>query len=276
MFSEQRPTAFILAATNHGPLIVNRNDYAMVDGRPCYGVGFNLLETGSFDGSEVEFLLSLLRVQRQRLGDGVIFLDCGANIGVFSIEAGRMMTHWGTVHAFEPQDFIFYALAGNIALNNLFNVQAHGVALGAADEVITIPSVNYSQPGSYGSLEIKEPATSMLSIGQSVDYTPETGRQVRQITLDGLNLKRVDLLKIDVESMEIDVLMGARLIIKTFRPLIWVETLKTDAQRIKDLLGEYDYRFFDAGLNMLAVPADDSELLKRFWVNEENVLFVTV
>lgn len=107
MFSEQRPTAFILAATNHGPLIVNRNDYAMVDGRPCYGVGFNLLETGSFDGSEVEFLLSLLRVQRQRLGDGVVFLDCGANIGVFSIEAGRMMTHWGTVHAFEPQDFIF-------------------------------------------------------------------------------------------------------------------------------------------------------------------------
>ncbi|KVT78857.1 hypothetical protein WT25_20185 [Burkholderia territorii] len=92
MFPEQRAISFILASTNHGTLIVNRNDYAMVDGRPCYGVGLNLLEAASFDSSEVEFLLSLLRVQRQRLGDGVVFLDCGANIGVFSVEAGRMMT----------------------------------------------------------------------------------------------------------------------------------------------------------------------------------------
>lgn len=276
MFSEQRAISFILAATNHGTLIVNRNDYAMVDGRPAYGVGLNLLETASFDGSEVEFLLSLLRVQRQRLGDGVVFLDCGANIGVFSVEAGRAMTQWGTVHAFEPQDFIFYALAGNVALNNLFNVHAHHVALGAVNEVITIPHVNYGKPGSYGSLEIRKPDNPVLSVGQRLDYTPENGRQVRQIALDALHLERVDLLKIDVESMELDVLMGARSIIEASEPLIWVEILKTDKQRIKNFLGQWDYRFFEVGQNMLAVPGSDPELLKRFWMDERNVLFVKV
>ncbi|WP_175891652.1 FkbM family methyltransferase [Burkholderia cepacia] len=276
MFQEQRAIPFILASTNHGTLIVNRNDYAMVEGQPCYGVGLNLLEKASFDGSEVEFVLSLLRVQRQQRGDGVVFLDCGANIGVFSVEAGRMMTQWGSVHAFEPQDFIFYALAGNIAINNVFNVQAHHVALGATNETITIPHVNYCKPGSYGSLEIRKPESPVLSVGQPLDYTPNKGRPVRQIVLDDLNLPRVDLLKIDVESMEVDVLMGARSIIRMCQPLIWVETLKTDAQRIKNLLREWDYRFFDAGINMLAVPGGDSELLKRFWVDEHNVLFVTV
>lgn len=76
--------------------------------------------------------------------------------------------------------------------------------------------------------------------------------------------------------MEIDVLLGAREIIKSSRPLIWVEILKTDSQRIKDILSEYDYHFFAAGQNMLAVPGGDSELLSRFWVNEQNVLFVNV
>ncbi|KVT78856.1 hypothetical protein WT25_20180 [Burkholderia territorii] len=180
------------------------------------------------------------------------------------------------MHAFEPQDFIFYALAGNVAINKLFNVQAHNVALGATNEIITIPRVNYCKPGSYGSLEIKKPESPMLSVGQPLDYTPERGRQVSQIALDELNLQRVDLLKIDVESMEVDVLMGARSLIRTCQPLIWVEILKTDAQRIKDLLGEWDYRFFDAGQNMLAVPSGDNELVERFWVSEQNVLFVKV
>jgi FkbM family methyltransferase len=274
MFAEQRPISFILAATNHGTLIVNRNDYALFNGQPDYGVGKDLLETSSFDGDELRFLMSLLRVQRERLGDGVVFLDCGANIGVFSVELGRMMTHWGAVLAFEPQDFIFYALAGNIALNNLFNVQAHNVALGANDDVITIPRVNYCQPGSYGSLEIKQPDRQTWSVGQPLDYAPENGRRVRQITLDGLNFPRVDLMKIDVESMEVEVLMGARSILEKHKPLIWVETLKTDPQRIKDLLSGYGYQFFEVQKNMLAVPGSDSDLLKRFWMNEQNTLFV--
>jgi hypothetical protein len=50
-----RPIAFIIASTNHGTLIVNRNDYRMVDKDRGYGVGFQLLSTSNFDPSEVEF-----------------------------------------------------------------------------------------------------------------------------------------------------------------------------------------------------------------------------
>jgi FkbM family methyltransferase len=277
MFSEQRSISFILAATNHGTLIVNRNDGANVGGRqPHYGVGPSLLETASFDGPKVEFLLALLRVQRQRLGDGVVFLDCGANVGVFSIEAGRMMTQWGAVHAFEQQNFVFYALAGNVAINNLFNVQVHNVALGAANEIISIPQVDYRKPVSYGSQDIKESASPSQLVAQSPDHAPENECLVRQIALDELGLRRLDLVKIDLESKKLDVLRGARSVIGVCRPLIWMEIFETDVPAVKDLLTRWDYRLFETGQNMLAVPGNDSELLKRFWFDEHNVLFVNV
>jgi FkbM family methyltransferase len=53
-----------------------------------------------------------------------VAIDCGANIGVHTTQWARLMTGWGRVVAFEPQERIYYALAGNIAINNCFNVRA--------------------------------------------------------------------------------------------------------------------------------------------------------
>ena len=49
MQSIGRNLAFVLASSNHGTMIVNRNDYRMVDAERGYGVGFQILQTGSFD-----------------------------------------------------------------------------------------------------------------------------------------------------------------------------------------------------------------------------------
>jgi FkbM family methyltransferase len=44
-----------------------------------------------------------------------VAVDVGANVGAFTVLWGRHMMGWGSVHAFECQERIFYALAGNIA-----------------------------------------------------------------------------------------------------------------------------------------------------------------
>lgn len=276
MFIEQHPVSFVLASTNYGPLIVSRNDYALINGVPAYGVGYSLLESATYDPLEAGFLMSLLHLQRQLLGDGVVFLDCGANIGVFTIEAARAMTYWGRVYAFEPQDFIYYALAGNVALNNLFNVEAHQLALGASDSTITIPRVNYCSPGSYGSLEIKDSVSNrFLSVGQDLDFSSEHGRTVRQVRIDSFKYPRVDLIKIDVESMEAEVLAGAVKTIKFCQPIVFVETLKSDISVIRGMLSHYGYHFFELGKDMLALPPNE-ELLKRFVLNEQGELVISV
>jgi len=49
MAGARRKLAFVLASSNHGTMIVNRLDYRMVNAESGYGVGFQILETASFD-----------------------------------------------------------------------------------------------------------------------------------------------------------------------------------------------------------------------------------
>jgi len=119
-----RKLAFVLAASNHGTMITNRFDYRMSGPDAGIGVGYQLLEAGAFDPIEVELALQLIESRRCFHGDGVVAIDCGANIGVHAIEWATAMTGWGSVIAIEPQERIYYALAGNIAIHNCFNAIA--------------------------------------------------------------------------------------------------------------------------------------------------------
>ena len=118
MQTADRKLAFVLAATNHGTMIVNRLDYRMVDANRGYGVGYQMLETGAFDPAEIQLAVRMLGVRRRHYGDGAVAIDCGANIGVHTVEWAKAMTGWGSVLSIEAQERIYYALAGNIAINN--------------------------------------------------------------------------------------------------------------------------------------------------------------
>ena len=112
MTAAKRKIAFVLAASDQGTLIVNRLDYRMVDATRGYGVGYQLLESSAFDPEEVGIAVSLLNLRRQYHGDGVFALDCGANIGVHTVEWARQMTGWGSVLAIEAQERIFMRWPG--------------------------------------------------------------------------------------------------------------------------------------------------------------------
>src|SRR5215472_6781204 len=106
-----RKIAFAISATDHGTLIVNRFDQHILEGGRGYGVGFQLLDTAAYDSPEVDLLLKLLDLRRQHYGDGAVAVDCGANIGVHTIEWAKHTTGWGAVLAFEAQERVYYALA---------------------------------------------------------------------------------------------------------------------------------------------------------------------
>src|ERR1700719_2509896 len=131
MRNPKRKIAFVLAASDHGTMIVNRLDYRMIDEHRGFGVGFQILEGASFDPQEVDVALSLLGLRRQYFGDGGVAVDCGANIGVHTIEWANRMHGWGQVIAIEAQERLFYALTGNIAINNCFNARALNAAVAA-------------------------------------------------------------------------------------------------------------------------------------------------
>jgi FkbM family methyltransferase len=258
MSSSRRPVAYVLASTNHGSMIVNRNDHH--EGRPGhpFGVGHQLLSRSSFDPEEVELALGLLGLRRQFFGDGVVAIDGGANLGVHTLEWARYMHGWGRVLAFEAQEYVFYALAGNIALNNCWNATARWSALGEQEGFIDVPEPDYLLPGSFGSLELRQrPGTEF--IGQEVSYAADDCVRTPMQTVDAMGLERLDFFKLDVEGMELEVLRGARATLERCKPIVMAEVLKSDAKALLAFMQDLGYETIteDMGLNMLAIHTTD-------------------
>ena len=143
-----------------------------------------------------------------------------------TIEWAKTMTGWGSVLSIEAQERIYYALAGNIAINNCFNAVAVHGAVSSDSGVMQIPSPNYLVPSSFGSLELRQRSGNEF-IGQQIDY--QNTVNVRKLTLDEFDLPRVDLIKIDIEGMEMEALEGASRTIERSRPIMLIEKIKTDA-----------------------------------------------
>ena len=162
-----------------------------------------LLDTyGEFREPEVEILDEL--VSR---GDFVV--EVGANIGALTVPLAQFVGEKGHVIAFEPQHILFQNLCANLALNGLTNVRAINAAVGRESESITLPKIEYDKPGVFGAHSI-ERAT--------------TGEKVQLLALDQyLRTNRCRLMKIDVEGMEEQVILGARTFIAQHKPVLYVE-----------------------------------------------------
>lgn len=251
-----RKVAFVLASSNHGTMIINRFDYRMNGPSTGVGVGYQLLEAGNFDPIEVELALQLIETRRRVHGGNVVAIDCGANIGVHTIEWAAAMTGWGSVIAIEAQERVYYALAGNIAINNCFNAIAMHAAVSSEPGIINIPVPDYLTPSSFGSLELK-PSANTEFIGQPIDYSVGKTVAIQKISLDALDLPRVDLVKLDIEGMELEALEGARQTIERSRPIILVEAIKAGRERLRAFLDERGYKVVEAGINLLAIHKSD-------------------
>jgi FkbM family methyltransferase len=251
-----RPIGFVLASTNHGAMILNRFDQYVGPGGP-FGTGFQLLSRGTYEEREISLTLHILELRRKYHGDGLVAVDCGANLGVHTVEWAKHMTGWGAVLAFEAQERIYYALAGNIAINNCFNARVIHAAVSNRSGMMKIPHPNYLANASFGSLELKKIEKPEF-IGQAIDYSDEKKMvEVPMVHLDSFDFPRLDVLKIDVEGMELEVIDGAAKCISEKRPIILVEALKTDAKALRARLESLGYSVFPDGFNFLALHKDD-------------------
>ena len=142
-----------------------------------------------------------------KLGD--TFVDVGANLGLMTLHASRIVGPEGKVVAFEPHPETYRRLIQNIELNNCSNVQPLQMAAGSGKseaQIYDVPSVNIGRAS---------------LIRPDVDYRP--AGQVKVSTLDEeLDGQRVQFLKIDVEGFEAEVLAGASETLAK-RPIISME-----------------------------------------------------
>lgn len=238
----------VVMATEQGTFIVNKNDL---------GVGWQLSTRGAYDPDEIALFRTLVGSLRR---DDAVVLDIGANIGVHAVALAEMVGPRGRVHSFEAQRIVFQMLAGNLALNSLENVTCYHKAVGAAPGRIEIPQFDYAKPLSFGSVEFG-PAQ-REQIGQPRGADPSRVEHVEVVTVDGLALPAVHLMKVDVEGMEIDVLRGAAKTIARDRPILFVEYLKADRKDLAAWLLAAGYRLFPHNHNWLCLPRGSSVVVQ--------------
>lgn len=142
------------------------------------------------------------------LSPGQVVVEVGANIGAHTVHLAKLVGANGTVIAFEPQRVMFYLLCANLALNEQFQVRAYRAAAGSAGGSINVPRLDHRAAVNFGGVSL---------LGST------TGEVVPRIMVDGFPLPSLRLLKIDVEGMEREVLLGARQTIARHRPILYVE-----------------------------------------------------
>lgn len=183
------------------------------------------------------------------LSPGKVFADVGANFGVYTLAASRIVGEAGMVLAFEPTAESFAILRRNIELNQFSNVHFFQVALAQMRSKAWL----YHGWDPVGN-----------SLGKDPLYGDE-GEEVQTEALDQLleenGVDRVDAIKIDVEGAEELVLRGAIRCLTTQSPIVIFEFNPGCAARLglspwgaRDLLENLGYEFLLLG--DLARPND--------------------
>ena len=145
------------------------------------------------------------------LSPGSVFIDVGANIGIYALVASKLVGEAGRVIAFEPSAQSFPLLQQNIELNGLKNIRAFRVAL--ADR---IRKAWLYHPG------VPE-CNSLARDSSSEDEAEEVTVETLDDMVKRASISRVDVIKIDVEGAEELVLRGAANVLASMRPAVIFE-----------------------------------------------------
>ena len=172
---------------------------------------------------------------------GAVCIDVGANTGNHTVFFAKVLKA-SKVIPIEPNPDAVRILKRCVAVNELTNVDCTKLGVGVGKEAGQF-DLNVGRRGHLG--------TARLSPNDEGTITVQT--------LDALITEAVQLIKIDVEMMEIDVLEGARNLIGHDQPVLLIEAQDENITPLLAILDDLSYRiekvFPDQGYaNYLALP----------------------
>jgi len=147
------------------------------------------------------------------------FVDVGAYIGSYSLRAAKVGEE---VIAIEPNPESFAILMKNIKDNNFHNITAYNIALWSSEEELIL----------------------QLDQGSSTIYHDSNERpkvKVKAVPLDKLKLKKINLLKIDVEGAEVEVLKGSTETLNRVDKII-IEVREWTKDTVDNILKNYKFK----------------------------------
>jgi FkbM family methyltransferase len=218
------------------PLVLPWLEGLLVELSPGNETCRSLFITGRYEPNEFHLLRAILR-------PCMVFVDVGANIGLYSLFAARRIGEQGKALAIEPSVREFAQLRRNLELNGIAQVQALEVAVSDC-------------PGEADLLVAPAERSGHNTLGGFAYDTPlDHKERVRTERLDDIvaaqRLLRVDVIKMDIEGAELAALRGAASTLQQFRPLLLIEVSPrslerqgTSSERLLEHLAAAGYRCY--------------------------------
>ncbi|MEL6458190.1 MAG: FkbM family methyltransferase [Cyanobacteria bacterium J06621_15] len=201
---------------------------------------------GLYDYDEMNFLLRYLR-------DEDLFLDIGANIGVYTLLAASKIKK-GLIYSFEALPKNFARLTENLSLNQFKQVKPFSIAISNSTGNINLNITDKDCT----------PFIMPNRTENTVDRSSPKSIAVPTNTLDSLlqheSLNNLTLAKMDIEGAEILALKGATSLLNKQLPYVWILEINDTVnnfghskQDVVDLLEQYGYvlYYYDADTNNL-------------------------
>jgi FkbM family methyltransferase len=171
----------------------------------------------------------VLRRHVELIPHGGTVLDVGSNIGNHAVYYANF-SRASKVYCFEPNPVARRLLLANVETSGAGKVRLDFVEFGAGRKRSKL-SLGVSPDNNLGGTSLAESSS---------------GAEVQVVPLDEILANEpVDFIKIDVEGMELDVLMGATGIIRKYRPIIHVEVRDYDSGRIGAFISDMNYMIVD-------------------------------
>jgi FkbM family methyltransferase len=173
--------------------------------------------------------ISVTRVFQAVLRPGDTLIDVGANRGYYTLLGAKLVGPSGEVHAFEPVEELRRSLERSVALNRFSGVVAHAEAVWERT----------GQVAFYEGMAQDNSGLSSIMPGPARSVEPKL---VPSTTLDDLatRVRRIDLVKLDIEGCELPALRGAASVLGSANPPVVVFEA-TDAKPIAAHLRSYGY-----------------------------------
>jgi FkbM family methyltransferase len=202
------------------------------DSRLC-----QLIYCYDFESNERKFLNEFLR-------KGDLFVDIGANIGLFTLIASYCVGQNGYVYSIEPCSKTYRRLVRNVELNGMNNVKCEQIAL--SDHTGQV-EMNVSLDGYDAWNSIAQPISGDVFTVESI-----RARSWDDFAREHKLMGRITMMKIDVEGWESHVLSGGyETLSRTDAPVLQVEFTEqasqsagTSCQALYRQLEEFGYHMY--------------------------------
>lgn len=199
------------------------------------GVKYSLVDYESLLIVLPKFEQAIWKYLKPRRGE--VFIDVGAHVGKYALQVARRVGDQGLVIAIEPNSENYQALLEGVQLNNLKNVISFNFAAWSQNCKLKIFLGDSS--GHH---------TAKKNLG--FDRFEVEAKTIDHI-IEGLNITRVDWIKIDVEGAEFEVLKGLKKTLVKKHPKIIVEVFLKNLEDAENFLKENNYKITPMkGLNL--------------------------